>query len=173
MEETPRMTRMEHRLQVVRGCLILFAVIACAFLWISTLTFDSYDWPSPHTWPWPEPASNAGGRAGAWVAYRLFLYFGKGTYAAVIGLTLAIGVLVRQGRMPSLWQRVLGIALLVTVTSACAHMLTGSHPGAWPELRGGLLGYVVASWLQHSLKWMSVPVLAYALVVGLLFTAKA
>jgi hypothetical protein len=109
MEDTRDMANSEYRWQVVRGCVILLAIIICAFLWISVLSFDPLDCPSPHAWPHPMPANNAAGGLGAWVAYRLFMYFGAGTYAAVAGLTVAIGVLARQGRLPSLWQRVLGI----------------------------------------------------------------
>lgn len=166
------MTRMEQRLQVIRGCVILLAVFVCAFLWLAILSFDPSDWPSPHVWPHPEPASNNGGRAGAWLAYHMFLYFGKGAYAAVLGLTVAIFVLMRQGRLPALWQRVLGISLMIVVVSAVAHLFTGSHGQAWPELRGGVLGYIIASWLQQSVKWMTLPILAYAMLVGMIFTAE-
>ena len=167
------MTRMEQRLQVVRGCLILLAVFVCAFLWLAILSFDPSDWPSPHVWPNPVPANNNGGMVGAWLAYRMFLYFGKGAYAAVGGMTLCLGVLMRQGYLPSLWQRVLGVSLLTIVVSSCAHMWTdGANPALWPELRGGILGYVVATWLVTSVKWMTLPILMYALIVGLLFTAE-
>ena len=131
------MSRMEQRLQVIRGCVILLAVIICAFLWLSTLSFNPLDWPSPHYWPHPEPSYNNGGRAGAWVAYHMFLYFGKGAYAAVAGMTLGVAVLMRQGRLPSLWQRILGTSLLIVVVSAFSHLWTSSSPGAWPEARGG------------------------------------
>lgn len=157
---------------MIRGCVILFSLIVCAFLWLSVLSFDATDWPSPHNWPHPTPAKNDGGRAGAWVAYHMFVYFGGGAYAAVAGLTAAIGVLVRVGRLPSLWQRVIGVSLLITVTSVCFHLLTSSEPPRWPELRGGVLGYVLATWLEQSLKWMTAPVLAYCALMGLLFTAE-
>ena len=166
------MSTFQERRQVIRGCVILFSLIVCAFLWIGLLSFDTTDWPSPHVWPHPDPALNAAGRAGAWVAYHMFVYFGSGAYAAVAGITLAIGVLARQGRLSSLWQRVLGISLLIAVTSTTAHLLTASEPPLWPELRGGVLGYVVANWLQDSIKWMTLPALAYSLLVGLLFTSE-
>ncbi|MBI4581506.1 MAG: DNA translocase FtsK 4TM domain-containing protein [Planctomycetes bacterium] len=166
------MNRSEHRKQVIRGCAIVFTIFSCAFLWLAVASFDPVDWPSPNVWPNPDPSNNAAGRAGAWVAYYLFLYFGKGVYAAVIGLTLTIVVLARHGRLPSLWQRMLGIAMLVFVVSTCAHMLTGSHGAWWPEQRGGVLGYTAASWMQRSVKWMTLPILGYCLLVGLLFTAE-
>ncbi len=166
------MTRTQQRVQVIRGCLILLALIICAFLWLAVFSFNPVDAPNPHVWPHPQQAHNAGGRAGAWVAYHMFVYFGWGAYAAVAGLTLAIAVLAWQGRLPSLWQRVLGIGLLIVVTSAVAHIATASAPACWPESRGGVLGYVIASWLQHLVNWLAIPILGYCAVVGMLFTAE-
>lgn len=166
------MTSSEHRRQAIRGCAIVFSIFACAFLWLSVVSFDPLDWPSPNIWPNPDPSNNAAGRAGAWVAYHLFVYFGKGTYAAIIGMTLTIAVLAKRGYLPSLWQRLLGVGLLVFVTSTCAHLLTGANASLWPEQRGGVLGYAAATWMQKSMKWMMLPILAYCLIVGLLFTAE-
>ena len=166
------MTSSEHRQQAIRGCAIVFSIFACAFLWLAVLSFDPLDWPSPNIWPNPDPSNNAAGRAGAWVAYHLFLYFGQGAYAAIVGMTLTIAVLARRGYLPSLWQRLLGIGLLVFVTSTAAHLLTGSKTSWWPEQRGGVLGYAAASWMGKSVKWMTLPILGYCLIVGLLFTAE-
>jgi len=160
----------EQRLQMARGCVIFLAIIICAFLWLSVVSFDPFDWPSPHAWPHSEFSGNAGGRAGAFVAYKLFVYFGWGAYAAVGGMTLAIMVVVFHGRLASFWQRILGVGFLIAVASACGHMLTGSD--SWPELRGGVLGYVIASWLQQTVNWMAIPILAYSFFLGLLFTAE-
>ncbi|HOW72631.1 MAG TPA: DNA translocase FtsK 4TM domain-containing protein [Phycisphaerae bacterium] len=200
------MTTSQERRQLIRGCVILLSLIVCAFLWLSILSFDPTDWPSPHNWPHPAPANNDGGRAGAWIAYHMFIYFGGGAYAAVAGLTAAIGVLARVGRLPSLWQRVIGVAVLISVTSVCFHLLTpsvaevhnlpwpfswafrsdlawpfsslcslffeASEAPRWPELRGGVLGYVLATWLVSSFKIGTLPVLAYLCLVGLLFTTE-
>ncbi|HOA74894.1 MAG TPA: DNA translocase FtsK 4TM domain-containing protein [Phycisphaerae bacterium] len=166
------MTRSEYRMQAIRGFTIVFTIFACAFLWLAVLSFDPIDWPSPHVYPNPDPSNNAAGRAGAWVAYHLFVYFGKGVYAAVIGLTLSIVVMARRGHLPNLWQRILGVGLLVFVVSTVAHQLTESQTAAWPEQRGGVLGYAAATWMQTNVNWMMLPILAYCLVVGLLFTAE-
>ena len=169
------MTLSEQRWQVIRGCVILLVLITCAFLWISILSFDPLDWPSPHAWQpdWgPSKTSNAAGGAGAWVAYRLFLYFGWGAYAVVAGMTMGIAVLARQGRLPSFWQRVVGVSLLVAVASASAHIWTEGGNLRWPEQRGGVLGHVLGAWLQSSFKWMTGAILGYCAIVGLLFTAE-
>jgi len=160
------------RRQMVRGCVILLSVICCAFLWVAVVSFDPIDWPTPNCYPHPDPVHNAAGRAGAWVAHYLFAWLGKGVYAALAGATVAIGVLARQGRLPSLWQRVIGIALLTAVASTAAHLLTGGEPPIWLELRGGALGFVLAGWLESSVKWMTIPILIYCALVGMLFTAE-
>jgi S-DNA-T family DNA segregation ATPase FtsK/SpoIIIE len=163
---------MQQRAQTVHGFSIAAAVLACLFLWLSLVSFDPADAPNPNHWPHPPQAHNAAGRAGAYVAYRLFEYFGYGAYAAVAGLSAALLVLVWKRQLPSLWQRVLGVCLLIAVTSATAHILTASPPLGWPYERGGVVGWVLASWLTQSLKWVAAPVLGYCFVVGLLFTAE-
>jgi len=139
---------------------------------MATLSFSLVDSPSPYVWPYPEVAQNAGGLAGAWVAYHLFSYFGLGSYAVVGGLTLVLIVLAWKGEITLFWQRVLGVALLITVVSSAAHLFTGAEMARWLELRGGVLGYTVGGWLQESFKWMTTPILVYGLIVGLLFTAE-
>lgn len=166
------MTRTEYRRQAIRGFTIVSTIFACAFLWLAVLSFDPVDWPSPHVWPNPDPSNNAAGRAGAWVAYHLFVYFGKGAYAAVIGLTFSIVVLARRGYLPSLWQRIVGTGLLIFVVSVTAHWLSNGNTTAWPERRGGVLGYSAATWMQKNVNWMMLPILVYCLIVGLLFTAE-
>jgi len=84
------MSKFQQRLQIVRGCLILLVLISCLFLWVSVLSFSPLDAPNPRVFPHPPQAYNAAGKAGAWVAFKMFAYFGKGAYAAAAGLTLTI-----------------------------------------------------------------------------------
>ncbi|HPD29311.1 MAG TPA: DNA translocase FtsK 4TM domain-containing protein [Phycisphaerae bacterium] len=165
------MNKFQQRLQIIRGCLILLVLISCLFLWVSVLSFSPLDAPNPRVYPHPAQAYNAGGKAGAWVAYKMFSYFGKGAYAAAAGLTMTIIVLAWKGCLPSLWQRIIGVSLLISVTSAVSHMLLAS-PDRFREETGGILGYCLATWLQQSVNWMAWPMLFYGAVVGLLFTAE-
>lgn len=165
------MSKFQQRLQIIRGCLILLVLISCLFLWVSVLSFSPLDAPNPHVYPHPEQAYNAGGKAGAWVAYKMFSYFGKGAYAAAAGLTMTIIVLAWKGHLPSLWQRIIGVSLLISVTSTVSYMLLDS-PGSFLEETGGTLGYCLANWLLESVNWMIWPILFYGAVVGLLFTAE-
>ncbi|NLX13625.1 MAG: DNA translocase FtsK [Phycisphaerales bacterium] len=166
------MTRKDQRHLLARGCLILLTSICCCFLWLAITSFDVKDSPSPYVWPYPEAAHNAGGLAGAWVAYYMFAYLGWGAYAVVVGLTAVLGVLACKGQVTCLWQRILGIALLTTVLSCAAHILTSSDNPTWLEMRGGVLGYAVAGWLQPAFNWMTLPILVYGLLVGAVFTAE-
>ena len=166
------MTRKNQRHLLVRGCLILFTSICCCFLWLAITSFDVHDAPSPYVWPHSEVARNAGGLAGAWVAYYMFAYLGWGAYAVVMGLTAVLGVLAVKGQVTCLWQRILGIALLTAVLSCAAHILTASDTPTWLEMRGGVLGYAVAGWLQPAFNWMTMPILVYGLLVGAVFTAE-
>ncbi len=171
MEETLRMSKFQQRLQIIRGCLILLVLISCLFLWVSVLSFSPLDAPNPDVYPHPEQAYNAGGKAGAFVAYKMFEYFGKGAYAAAAGLTLTIIVLAWKGHLPSLWQRILGVSLLIAVTSTtAAYMQIDSS--ARREDTGGILGYCLAYWLHQSVNWMTYPILVYGAIVAMLFTAE-
>jgi len=165
------MSKFQQRLQIIRGCLILLVLISCLFLWVSVLSFSPLDAPNPRVYPHPEQAYNAGGKAGAWVAYKMFSYFGKGAYAAAAGLTMTIIVLAWKGRLPSLWQRIIGVSLLISVTSTVSYMLLHS-PDSLREETGGTLGCCLATWLLDSVNWMAWPILFYGAIVGLLFTAE-
>lgn len=166
------MTVTEQRQQIVRGCIILFVLIICCFLWLSILSFDIVDSPSPYVFPHPQVSQNAGGLAGAFIAYRLFSYFGLGAYAAAGGLSLILGVALWKGKLTSLWQRIVGLLLIIAVVSTIGHIITSSAPGNWIELRGGVLGYFIAGWLLPSFKYATWPILIYGLFVGLLFAAE-
>ncbi len=167
------MTSKEQRQSVYRACVVLFSVLGCAFLWTAVFTFNPLDWPSPNSYPHPEPAFNACGAAGAWVANRLFYYFGDGTYPLAMGFTLAAFLLTWRGSIPCFWQRVLGVLLLVTVTAVSVHLVSGPASAALPEERGGILGIAVGHWLNDSFSTTgTVLILAYCLFVGVAFTAE-
>lgn len=167
------MTSKEQRQSIYRACVVLLSILGCAFLWTSLFTFSPLDWPSANSYPHPEPAFNACGAAGAWVANRLFYWFGDGTYPLAMGLTLAAMLLTWRGAIPCFWQRVLGVCLLVTVTAVSVHMVTGGSAAALPEERGGILGIAVGHWLNESFSTTgTVLILAYCLFVGVAFTAE-
>ena len=151
----------------------LCGLAVCVFLWASLLTFDVGDWPSPHQYPHNAPAANACGRAGAWVAYHLFYYFGAGAYvAALFGLCGVIRRMV-TGRLERLGQRALGLALLVACSAAAVHLVAGPTAGRLPEGAGGVLGLALGNLVSKNFSGLGGGVvLGYAFLVGLLFTAE-
>jgi S-DNA-T family DNA segregation ATPase FtsK/SpoIIIE len=167
------MTRSEQRQAVRRGLVLLFSIAGCAFLWASLLSFSPMDWPSPNAWPHPEPSLNACGRAGAWVAQTLYHYFGEGAYPLALGATVCTVLLAWQGSVPRFWQRVFGVGLIVTVTSAAVYLVGGSTAAGLPENRGGILGIGVGFWMKQNFSMTgTVLILAYCLFVGVAFTAE-
>ena len=83
----------------------VFGLALCVLVWGSLLTFDAGDWPSTHQYPHNDPAANACGRLGGWVAYHLFYYIGDGAYvAALFALCASVTYLIR-GRIESPIQR--------------------------------------------------------------------
>jgi len=162
-----------YRGQGVRACMIFLTLIACAFLWISILTFDPADWPSPKVAPHPSPCLNACGRAGAWLAYQLFFYLGEGTYPLAMCLAGGAILWVFRGQVNHLWQRIFGAALLIAVTAASVHLIGGGYSAPLPEGRGGILGIALGHWLRTNLNTTgTILMLAYCLVVGLVFTSE-
>jgi len=167
------MTSKEQRRSIYRGCVVLFSVIGCAFLWAAVFSFDPMDWPSPNAWPHPEPSRNACGRAGAFVAHRFVFFFGDGTYPLAMGLTLGAILLTWRGSIPCFWQRVLGVSLLTTVTAVSVYLVGGAASAALPEERGGILGIAAGHWLNQNFSTTgTVLILAYCLFVGVAFTAE-
>jgi len=173
MEDSLSMTRKEQRRVVFRGCVVLFSVLGCLFLWAALLSYHPLDWPSPRAWPHPEPANNACGLAGAWVAYKLFYFFGDGAYPLAMGAALAAILLAWRGEVPCFWQRVLGVSLLVTVMSVSVYLVAGRDSVAPPEDRGGILGVATGFWLAQTFSLTgTVLILSYCLFVGVAFTAE-
>ena len=149
------------------------ALAVCLLVWGSLLTFDVGDWPSPHQYPHNDPATNACGRAGAWVAYHLFYYLGDGAYPLVLFGTLAAGTWLARGGVPSLVQRSFGLALLVACTAAAVDRVSAPGSGALPEGNGGVLGAALGDLMHVNFSSLgTVVILGYALLVGLLLTAE-
>jgi S-DNA-T family DNA segregation ATPase FtsK/SpoIIIE len=159
----------ERRLATLRNCQLVAGLVLLAFVWASVLTFDAADWPNTAVWPNSQPTRNACGRAGAWMAYQLMRFFGEGVYPILTLLTMA--GLVRLARKPitSLSLRVIGLALLVTVTATAVALMHPTSSSGFIEGRGGILGITMAALLRGSFSTMGTLLIVSAgLVVGLL-----
>jgi DNA segregation ATPase FtsK/SpoIIIE, S-DNA-T family len=148
-------------------------LVVCLILWPAMLTFNAGDWPSPNQFPHNAPTANACGVVGAWCSYYLSYYLGDGTFPLLLFTTLAGALRLVRGEIGHVWERTLGLALLVACTSASTHLISGPGTGAIPVGSGGLLGYAVGELLQQHLDRLgTVIVLASSFFVGLLFTTE-
>ncbi len=164
----------DSELNSYRSALLSLGVLTlCVFLWPALLTFDSGDWPSPNQYPHNSPAANACGPIGSWCAYQLRYFIGDGTYPLMLFATLAGLARLVRGRIGSLWERVLGLTILVACTSASAHLISAPGTGPLPVGHGGLIGYALGEVLRNNLDRLgTLIVLAASLFVGLLFATE-
>ncbi len=149
------------------------SLAACAFVWAALLTFDVGDWPSPDQFPHNHPSSNACGLVGAWVSYHLLHLLGDGAFPLVLFLTLAAVLRLAQGHIVNIWERVLGLALVVLCTSATVHLTISVGPGSQLVGRGGLIGFSLGELLRENLsKAGTIIVLVSSWMVGMIFTTQ-
>ena len=121
----------------VRYCLVLLLAGGAALAWLSVLTFNPGD-PSPsnNVWP-PQPVRNAGGVAGAYLAYALLYWLGDGAYMLLGFATIASAFMLLGGRIADWPWRLVGLALMVTATSSSGRghrrrSSTAAAYWAWP-----------------------------------------
>ncbi len=156
-----------------RLALLVPAVLACLFLGAALLTFDAGDWPSPHQYPHNSPTVNACGPVGAFAAYHLRRLFGTGAYLLLLITTIGAFIWLGRGRIVRLWQRVLGLVLLVGGCSAAADMVLGPGASTLAFGPGGLVGAALGGLMKTSFSGIgSVLVLGYAAIVGLILVAE-
>ena len=142
----------------VRYCLVLLLAGGAALAWLSVLTFSPAD-PSPsnNVWP-PQPVRNAGGVAGAYLAYALLYWLGDGAYMLLGFATIASAFMLLGGRIADWPWRLVGLALMVTATSAAVHILQRSGAQETIEHSGGILGVACGQLLlgafSHTGSWV-------------------
>jgi S-DNA-T family DNA segregation ATPase FtsK/SpoIIIE len=151
----------------------LVGLATCLFLWAAMLTFNAGDWPSAHQFPHNTPAGNGCGLAGAWCAYQLRHLLGDGAHPLVLFATLAAVLKIARGQIGFFAERVFGLALVVTCTSASAHLICGPGSGTLPAGHGGLVGYALGQLLTDNLsRFGTIIVLVSSWTVGLVFTTQ-
>ncbi len=151
----------------------LFLLLVCLFSWVSLLTFDAGDWPSPDRYPHAEITANACGKVGAFGAYYLRRIIGDGVFPLVLFASAAAVLRLIRGRIVNIGQRFFGLMLLVVGTSASAQLIASPGANTLAFGSGGLVGAAAASFLSETFAGVgTVLVLGYCLFVGLLFTAE-
>ncbi|MCD6303638.1 MAG: DNA translocase FtsK 4TM domain-containing protein [Planctomycetes bacterium] len=153
-------------------CAVLALIGAAALAWISLLSYCPTDPPStvmvaPH-----RPVANVAGIVGAYLAYAMRYWLGVGCYMALLFATVAGLLLAFGGRLGDLPWRLIGVAVLVTATSAAVYMWNPAEAG--DPLRGsaGILGIAVGELLLSRFAavggWI---ILLVSLAIGLMLTA--
>lgn len=158
--------------QTGRTVAVFAGLVLCAVAWVSVLTFDAHDWPSPAAYPPNDPTRNACGRLGALLAYALLHYVGPGTYPLL--LFAAAGAIVRLARdaMPDFPLRAIGVLLLTVVTSSTVSLVAAPPTHGLPEGNGGILGIAAVALMQRYMSGIGVAlVLIASTIVGLLLAA--
>ncbi len=158
------------RLQLLGAIL---AVACCVFLWSSLLTFDAGDWPSPHQFPHNQPAANACGLVGAYLAHGMRHYLGDGAYPLLLFSTFAALTKLVRGRVGHAAERVFGVGLLVACTSSSVHLISSPQDALLPVGNGGVIGFALGELLlAHVSSLGTVIILTAGVLVGLVFATE-
>jgi S-DNA-T family DNA segregation ATPase FtsK/SpoIIIE len=128
----------------LRYGLVLVLAATAALAWVSVLTFHPTDPPAEAVYP-PQPARNAAGLAGAYLAYGLLYWLGEGAYMLLLFATLSAGYMLLGGRINDWPWRLVGAALMVTATSVAVHLLHPTPSDGLMEGPGGILGIATGS----------------------------
>ncbi|RME40889.1 MAG: DNA translocase FtsK, partial [Planctomycetota bacterium] len=157
-----------------RRVMVSFALFALSlFLWAAVLTLHPGDWPNPNWYPHNDPAANACGMVGAWIAYELYHLIGDGTYPLLLFFTFASGMRLFRGRVGHPLDRAFGLTLVVACTSASSSLITPAGEGFWPESPGGIVGFLLGDLLQtHFDRFGTLIVLGTCFLVGLVFVTE-
>ncbi len=166
-------TRSEQRRQALLLCYRLVLLAGCSFYWVSLLTFDPADWPSPKVWPHPSPPINLCGSAGACLAYQSFHWFGPGSYVIVLFATVAILAAILRGRVNDPWLRALGVALLVAGTATSVRMVSPDGADSMLHGTGGVVGIAIVHFLgQYCSTAGTALIVLCGIAIGLLLAAE-
>jgi len=166
-------TRSEQRRQALLLCYRLVLLAGCSFYWVSLLTFNSADWPSPKVWPHPSPPINLCGSAGACLAYQSFHWFGPGSYVIVLFATVATLAAILRGRVNDPWLRALGVALLVAGTATSVRMVSPDGADSMLHGTGGVVGIAIVHFLgQYCSTAGTALIVLCGIAIGLLLAAE-
>ena len=165
-------SRTDERGATLRICLVVAGWAVCISGWISLLSYDPADAPGTTVWPHPSPPHNLCGPIGAAAVYYAFHYFGLGVYPLLFLVNAAVVASSKGARLRDGWLRLVGVALIVTVSAAAATLLlpnTERYPIDGP---GGVLGTAAAALLTANLQTVgTILLLSLAAIVGLVLAA--
>ena len=155
-----------------RYCFVLALAGVTALAWLSMLSFNPNDPPSPNVES-PRGPVNRAGIVGAYLAYAMHYWLGGGAYMVLLFATVAALVMMFGGRVTHLPWRIFGVAMLTTATSA-ALFLHSPQAGMGPaNSPAGVLGIGVGEFLTAKFGpvggWL---IAVVALLIGVMLTAE-
>ena len=130
----------------VRYCMVLVLAGTAALAWLSVLTYDPNDPPAANVFP-AQAIQNAGGVSGAFLAHSLLYWLGDGAYMLMLFATVAAAIMLLGGRITDWAWRLVGVALMVTATSAAVHLMAAGGTAAPLADVGGVLGVTTGGML--------------------------
>ncbi len=143
------MSAEEHKTKGIIGeAIVILAVVAGTYLYISLLSFDLADVGASPT----GTVSNYGGRLGLELAHGLLYVFGRSSYLVIVFLIYALWLYVRLLRQESFsWVSFIssfcGLALLLISTCGIEALRVYGDADALPGHSGGILGFGIAKTL--------------------------
>ncbi len=159
----------KHRWVALPVCALAVVMVA----WVSVITFDAADWPSPDQYPHNAPTLNRCGMVGAVMSYYLRYWLGVTAYPLLALITCALLMKLYFGKISSRGERFLGGLLLLTCVSASAQLILADKPCDLTVGHGGVVGLLLANVLSNHLDHVgTIIVLTTSLIVGLLFVTE-
>ncbi len=151
--------------------LILTGVILLA--WLSVLTFDPTDTPSPVVSQGDTATHNAAGRVGAYISYNLHYWLGGGVYLGLIFGSVAAVMLMLGGKVSDLPWRLGGISLVIVTASGGLYLIDPA--GSVDVYRGsaGIVGTSLGEFLGSKFANGAWLILGVGFCIGLMFAADA
>jgi S-DNA-T family DNA segregation ATPase FtsK/SpoIIIE len=132
-----------------------FLLTFCLFLFLSVLSFDMGDSPSPYIWPHNGQTANWCGPVGAFLAYYTLYYLGPGVLVGLAAVCCALLVNLSGKPVNQPVLRLVGLILVVAAASTTWHLVWPTKPvglyrtGSFPEGgNGGILGIAAGQYLS-------------------------
>ncbi len=149
-----------------------FTITITAFLWISCLSFDVGDWPNPDNLPHNNPLHNWCGPAGSWLSYKLFYYFGQGTWSVLLFASILMILWTLGALMKEIYLRVVGMILLIITSSGIFSLVQPMWFEGLPTGSGGVVGLAIVFYLQQYFSRFGTGlILLLNLAIGLILSA--
>ncbi len=169
-QETPGVGKDSRRFRRYFFVLLLSGVVVLS--WMSLLTYSPTDPPSLLVYPPKNPVDNAAGAVGAHLAYYLRYWVGAGAYMGLLFASIFAALLMLGGRITDLPWRIVGLALIISATSAAVFLRDPSINGDLLNGSSGILGIGLGRFLLSRFgdigAWI---ILVVSFCIGLMFAA--